>query len=102
LQVFTERGNAQTVPLGGIRRQDVEPARVADDGEAVASGQRLIGQQPRRVQHLAEVLRPHDAGLGEKSVHGGGGCCRGSGVRGAGALPGDRASALDGQHRLAP
>ena len=88
--------------LGGVRCQDVEPAGVADDREAVAGRQRLIGEQPRGVEQLAEGVRAHHAGLSEQGIDGGGGRGRGRGVRGAGTLPGDGAAALHGQYRLAP
>ena len=91
----------QTVRLARVGAQDAGSTAVGQDGDAVALGSRLVGQERRHVEELAQSVGADDAGLLEERVH--------RDVRGAeqGARmgrgrprAGRRAAALDHEDRL--
>ena len=56
--------------LAGVRAEDPEPARVRQDRDPPATGQRLGREQRRRVDQLLERPRAEHAGLVEERVDG--------------------------------
>ena len=54
--------------MRGIGGQGAQRVGVADDRDAVAGGQRLVGHELGDVEELVDVLDPDDAGLPEHRV----------------------------------
>ena len=93
--VAAESSGTSSPAVGGrVGGEDAGTAGVADDAEPAAGRQRLVGQQPRDVEQLAEVVAPGSprpaAERGDRDVR----RRRGRRVRGAGPGPAADAAAL--------
>ena len=87
--------------LARVGAEDPESARVRDDSDRAALGQRLRGQERRGIEELAEPVRADNARLLEKCVHGLLRAGKGGGVRARRPRSGATAATLHRKHGLA-
>ena len=85
---------------GRIRRQNAGTARVGDNGDPIATRQRLIGHRDSPIEHFFDIVAPDDPRLPESRIANDIAARQRTGMRGRRGGPFFRPAGLENQNRL--